>query len=449
MLVITILGAPVMTARERVHRLFDQTSGLVVPTVFSLAQDAEGFIWIGTAGGLVRYDGDQMRPWAKDVINRDVFTLLASPTGEVFVAEGTGTLYRITASSVELVTGPEGKPFRDVWSGSIDGLGRLWVVTAEREVHYRERDLTWRRYDLNAFPGERVNVVEPGKDDRIYILTNKAVWLMRGGESPKKLLDVVRPRNVVEHPDGSLFILAWQVDGEIIELRDGRAVNRVSVPARPIDMTLRGGVVWGSFSHYLVALRSDEPPDMIGPESDLPSGGPLLVDHEGSLWVGTFGGLIQYPEPETTIWSQKDGLSGSHTRTLAQTEEGIWVGIWGHLGRISREANEWRVYNEKLDSLPCIDQNGELFIGAPPGGVMQRRDGRFVKYSSLPASDARLHSCTRARDGTLLFTTGRGIFAAQPDRSAPKLLSTPSGEDGQPGGIHRILEDGQRLWAAT
>jgi ligand-binding sensor domain-containing protein len=63
--VIVVLGATKSSARERVQRRFDQTSGLVVSTVFSLAQDAEGFIWIGTAGGLVRYDGDQMRTWAK------------------------------------------------------------------------------------------------------------------------------------------------------------------------------------------------------------------------------------------------------------------------------------------------------------------------------------------------------------------------------------------------
>src|SRR5688572_9021588 len=78
-LVIVLLGATNSSARQRVERLFDQTSGLSVSAVFSLAQDAEGFIWIGTAGGLVRYDGDQMRPWAKEVINRDVFTVIASP----------------------------------------------------------------------------------------------------------------------------------------------------------------------------------------------------------------------------------------------------------------------------------------------------------------------------------------------------------------------------------
>lgn len=39
-------------------------------------------------------------------------------------------------------------------------------------------------------------------------------------------------------------------------------------------------------------LPTGEPPDVIGPEHDLPSGGPLLVDHEGGLWLGTFAGLI-------------------------------------------------------------------------------------------------------------------------------------------------------------
>ena len=441
-------STPPFFARERVQRRFNQTNGLTVSTVFSLAQDAEGFIWIGTAGGLVRYDGNQMRPWAKDIINRDVFTLVASPNGEVFVAEGRGTLYRVTSNSVELVPGPDGKSIDELWSASTDNQGRLWVVGRNRDVHYQETDKTWRRFDTTALADERVTKINFGARNRVYILTNKAVWLTEGEREPKKILDVMRPRSVIEHPGGSLFILAWQIDGEVIELRDGKTIGRVKLPSRAIDMTLRGDVIWASFSHYLVALRGDEPPDLVGSETDLPSSGPLLVDHEGSLWIGTFSGLIQYPEPETTIWNKKDGLSSSHTRTLAKTEEGIWVGIWGDLSRVSREGNQWRVYNEKIGGLPCIDERGSLFTSSMDRGVMERERGRFLNYSSLPDGGGSLYSCSRASDGTLLGTTAFGLFRLKKD-APPQRLSSPVAEDGKPVAIVRVFEDGVRLWAGT
>jgi signal transduction histidine kinase/ligand-binding sensor domain-containing protein len=450
-LVIALLGDINSSARERVQRRFDQTSGLLVSTVFSLAQDAEGFIWIGTAGGLVRYDGDQMRPWAKEVINRDVFTLIASRAGEVLVAEGGGMLYRVTVEGVEPLPGPGAKPLTEVYFATFDTAGRPWVVTEAGALHFRRSQNSWESFDVERyFPGEHIRRVRSAANDHVYILTNKAVWHARVGESPRKLLEIMRPVDVVEHPDGSLFVLAWQINGELVQIgRDGNAVNRVTLLARPIDLVLRGQVLWASFDRYLVSLRGDEPPDIIGPEDDLPSGGPLLVDHEGSLWLGTFSGLIQYPEPETTIWNSKDGLSTSHTRVLARTDEGIWVGTWGGLGRVAREGNVWRVYNEKIFTLPCVDNRGVLLVNTRDE-LLERRNGRFVKHSPPLPDGAGINGCAHTSDGRLLLTSGSGIFRDSSEGKPPEAVTSPLGEGGQRVGVACVLEDsGHRLWAAT
>lgn len=78
----------------------------------------------------MRYDGAQMRVWAKDRINRDVSTLSVSKDGAIVVAEGSGTLHQVTADGVELVTGPNGDPIADTRDATFDDAGRLWVVTA-------------------------------------------------------------------------------------------------------------------------------------------------------------------------------------------------------------------------------------------------------------------------------------------------------------------------------
>lgn len=183
LLMLLMLAGNVSQATERVQRRFDSTTGLTVSTIFSLAQDAEGFIWIGTAGGVVRYDGNQLRPWAKDIINRDVFTLATSTAGEVLVAEGTGTLYRVTTNGVEPVLGPEGKTFDKTDYATFDGSNRLWVVSLGGIVHVREGENTWRLLDTaTSFPGERVHRVVPASGDRVYFLTGKAVWESRAGD---------------------------------------------------------------------------------------------------------------------------------------------------------------------------------------------------------------------------------------------------------------------------
>jgi hypothetical protein len=76
----------------------------------------------------------------------------------------------------------------------------------------------------------------------VYFLTGKAVWESRGAHPPTKLLTVQRPLRILEHPNGSIFVLAWQIDGEVNELRGGRSIKRVAMPGRPADMTVRD--VW-------------------------------------------------------------------------------------------------------------------------------------------------------------------------------------------------------------
>lgn len=447
-----VAACPGARARERVERRYDQSSGLAVATVFGLAQDAEGFIWIGTAGGLVRFDGAQMRPWAKEVINRGVFHLLAGPGGEVLAVEGGGTLYRVTAGGVEALPGPGGAPFIEARDAAFDGAGRLWVVSGGGALHSRGADGAWQPYTpAGDFAGERVRRVRPASDEQIYILTEKAVWRARAAESPRRIFEVWRPMDVVERPAGSLFVLAWPKEGEVIELRrDGSAAKRVALRARPIDLALRGRVVWASFDRYLVALRGDEPPEVIGPEDDLPSGGPLLVDHEGSLWLGTFSGLIQYPEPETIIWGEKDGLPGAHTRGLAETEEGIWVVTWQGLGRLVRERNAWRARDEQVKAfLPCVDNRGALIAHSASNVLFERRGGRFVARASLPAGTG-IDSCAQASDGAVLLATYRGIFRAQADGRPASTVASPPGEGGRSAGVFRLFEDRERrLWAAT
>jgi ligand-binding sensor domain-containing protein/anti-sigma regulatory factor (Ser/Thr protein kinase) len=199
----------------------------------------------------------------------------------------------------------------------------------------------------------------------------------------------------------------------------------------------------------LIALRPDEPAEEIGPHDGLPGGGPLLVDREQSLWLGTFSGLIQYPEPETTIWNQKDGLPSAHLRALAQTHEGIWLFAWQGVGRIKREQNAWRVFDEKmLLSRPCTDNLDMLIVDRYPDGLLERRGERFIDVPNLPTG-AGLYGCTRAHDGSLFFATTSGVLRRQKEQTTFEETSSPLLGMSR-AAVFGIFEDSQqRVWAST
>ncbi|HKR61597.1 MAG TPA: two-component regulator propeller domain-containing protein [Pyrinomonadaceae bacterium] len=447
-LITLILCSSRYFATERLQRTFGPSSGLIVSTIFSLAQDTEGFIWIGTAGGLVRYDGDQMRPWAKNVINRDVTTLSVSKTGSIVVAEGSGTLYEVTADSVRIVPGPDGNPITDTRDAAFDDAGRLWVLTYSHILSFRDAKGEWNSIGAETFPGQRVHRIRAASDHRMFVFTNKTLWRMKAGEKPERVLEVPVPFDVVEHPSGSLFVLTWAEKVEVLEVHNGQATSRYQAKHRPIDLALRGNVVWLSTSHTLTALREGQPPDEIGPEHDLPSGGPLLVDHEGSLWLGTFAGLIQYPEPETIVWNHKDGMPSSHTRSLAQTNEGVWVATWGGLARMVREQNVWQVRDEKTQSSrPCVISGETLLFTSRDALVMRRRDGS----SKLGLPDGvGAHTCAPASLGGAWLATAHGLFRYDENNLTTEVVPSPLLKNGKRTGVLYVFEDRQqRLWAAT
>jgi signal transduction histidine kinase/streptogramin lyase len=390
-----------------------------------------------------------MRPWAKDIINRDVTTLSANKTGAVVVAQGTGTLYQVTADSVLAVPGPDSNLITDTRDAVFDGAGNLWVVTASGKLLVREGQGRWSTIAVaETFLGERVHRVRATTEDGVFVLSNRALWKYHVGGKPERILEVAVPFDVVEHPSGSLFVLTWAKEVEVLEVRDGQITPRYKLKHRPIDLAIRGDVVWVSSSHTLTALRGGQPPDVIGPEHDLPSGGPLLVDHEGSLWLGTFAGLIQYPEPETIVWNHKDGMPTSHTRSLAETEDGVWVATWGGLVRMVREQNVWHVRDEKTQSSrPCVIQGNTLLFSSADALILRRPS----RSSKLPLPEGvGVHICAPASDGGVWLATAHGLFRHHDETLTTEKLPSPLLQNGNRDGVFHVFEDHQgRLWLLT
>lgn len=439
-----ILHASATLGKERVEKRFDETGGLTVSTVYTLTQDEAGFLWIGTTGGLVRFDGLEMRPWARD-FSRVINFLLAGSGGEVLILDEAGMLSQIGADGVQPFLGPDGKPLNKARSICFsDDRSNLWVAAGGALLN-RGADHSWRVAKIDALAGEELRRVKGAPDDGAFLVTDKGIWRTGADQSLRKILDVANAFDVVSGADGALYVLTWPNKGEIIEAREGRTKLLLSLKARPIGLALRGRVLWASFDRYLVAIRPNEPPEILGPDSNLPSGGPLLVDREGSLWMGTFRGLIQYPEPETVAFSDRDGLPSAHTRFLTKTDDGIWVSTWQGLGRLKREGGGWKASDEAINHIGpmCLDSLGALWVHGFDGDTMRFSEGRFSKLPLPPFK--YLAGCAPAEGGWMWLATERGLLLSNPDQRS-RFVGAPPGLTE----LRSVFQDGQgRLWVSS
>lgn len=83
-------------AQERLVRRFATDEGLGAPAVSSLAQDSSNALWVGTKGGLYRFDGAVFRRWAPDQVAGPVARVAAAADGRVAAQTQDGAVFAVT-----------------------------------------------------------------------------------------------------------------------------------------------------------------------------------------------------------------------------------------------------------------------------------------------------------------------------------------------------------------
>jgi len=441
-----------VTGEERAQRRHDQIGGSTTASIFSAAQDADGFVWVGIeGGGLARFDGREFRRWAPDKITTHIY--FARGAGEELVlivepdagSQAGNALCRIVGDGVEQITGPGGQPWRGVRDAAYDDRHRLWVASSN-EVFCRVDREEWARLTIGLLPGDRVRRLAANRLGGVFIVTSSGILSVDREGVVSSIVRTSRVADVIDRGDGSIFYAEMKpTGGGIFELRDGRPRELVFLEARFNHFMLRGRTAWAVFDSGMVALRAGEQPELLGPAEGVP-GGAAFVDREGSLWAGTAQGLVQIPEPETVMWSQTDGLPISSARYLVKTEEGVWIATWGGLCRLTLVNGKWKVVvDEKLEHKwpMMVDGAGRLW-GKHRDAFLQRVGGRFKKYPVM--GSGIIHSFARASDGTLWIGTDGGLFKTNADESAPILYKKPSGVES----VDQVLEDSRgELWVTS
>src|SRR5689334_13741000 len=126
-LALIFVGIPAR-ASERLIRHFDHDHGLPASEVSSFDQDRQGFLWLGTSGGLVRWDGREMRRVLSEALTgRDIH--VAAHDGGVLAAGSLGIYDLPDGGTPRQLTDAHGAPITRVWAVRVDARGRFWVLT--------------------------------------------------------------------------------------------------------------------------------------------------------------------------------------------------------------------------------------------------------------------------------------------------------------------------------
>lgn len=478
-------GARDAHAQRLAVRTYTTADGLAGDDIRALHQDSRGFLWIGTATGLSRFDGGEFRNYgtADGLPHPSINAILQDREGALWIATS-GGLARIRPGEPRFTTVPLGDR----------GPGRVRLLHQARDGRIWTSDGT--RLMVLSPNGTRVNV-----EDVPMTLP-----------SPPPVDTLWEFESIAEDRDGCLWIgttwglLQRRLDGRTTRWRvrptsrDDR-IYHLSIDANRLWITHWGinhrrGVNWGLYVLDLAGAEAgiSQPlhefarpvagsaiAGLAGPSgvSYVTAGGPLgnarlhgaFPSRDGSLWFGTENGIVRLDAAGVRRYGAENGL-GFPIRVVAEDREGnLWLGgrasglsrleAVGLVSYTSREGFGARGVTAIIEDRAghvCasgITADGARWFGALAGD-------RFSSF--LPRGTANLeywswgwrHVMLQDRTGEWWVATGSGLFRYPAADSCLALARLPpKAVYGRADGlsndeIFRIFEDSRGdIWVTT
>jgi ligand-binding sensor domain-containing protein/signal transduction histidine kinase len=365
-------------------------NGLPQNTVQALVQTRQGFVWLGTEVGLVRFDGNSFtvfdRNSSPSLPGNDIRCLLETHDGALWIGSSEG-LARWKDGAVTAFTTRDGLPGNGIRTLAERSNGELWVGTDSGSAH-----LSGERFV--GLADQSAN--EPDENQFAAMLANGTKATAGKGTVQ------IEPAN-----------------GPLINLSVGKELPGSKIQALFSD---REGSLWigtnGGLARWVAGKVQLLPvTDPLASASVLA----LMEDHEGNLWVGTeTGGLHILRDQRFHTTGSRDGLSSDSTTTVVEDAAGtLWVGTSGvglnALHRNGAGTNTVKTYSVQNGLLSDVvlslaaAPNGDLWVGTPDG--LNRIHGStvtsFTSADGLP--DDFIRSLLADADGSLWIGTRRGL----------------------------------------
>ena len=381
-------------------------NGLPADLITGITQTKDGYLWLGTQKGLVRFDGLEYQLFNVALPqgqSQEIRSVAKSREGGLwlFISRGNFGYYdgqkfspiddeRWAGTSTESTTILE-TPDGAVWTGSSFGLVR-WAKGKPRDTFF---DGTYWNHILSFGEGSR---------DRVWIGTVEA------------------------------GLMYWE-DGRLVPFPDA-SLKKDNIFAVAEDLQ---GRIWVGTGNSLRCYDSNfQPVPLPAFFNEVRT---LLVDRQGAVWVGTPGaGLARFQNGGFTWLRKTDGLVSDAITSLYEDSEGsLWVGTQNGLSQITDVKFPIYTAEEGLPSSSVVSvagaRNGGLWITTDKG--LARLDGgkvtNFTNNPSFPqdwfkrvfeASNGDLY-LTDSQKRVLVVSNGR-VVAACPNPSWPTAMAEDS-----------------------
>ena len=367
---------PARSIAQYIHTKWTLADG-APGNILAIVQSTDGYLWLGTASGLYRFDGitfERIPPIEGDSPRSDQVTaLFAAPSGDIWVGYFWGGIAIFRDGKLHDFN--HGPPQGTVISFAQDADGGIWVAT-EGVIPTglsRYANGKWQSFGAESgIPQEEFRGILPTKDGAVWLATQTRTLVLRRGSARFD-------------PPSNLSSARGQA-----ELPFDNAGFATDLRGRPWVSDCRGLHLLGDEQQSAgtegasASTRPCASPDSV-PKT-------ILFDRDGSVWEARqSGGILRIRDPSATtiaaaassagsadIFGVSDGLSSDSTKAIFEDREGdIWVGTSGGLDR-------FRAANIVTELGIRTQANGKYTAMRGAGGAIVIADDQNAEWEEKP-----------------------------------------------------------------
>ena len=443
--VLVVFGAPSRAFDIRDVRAeytvtsWTEKDGMPSSYVRAIAQDKDGYLWLATYSGLLKFDGQRFvaRPMSDGVAlpSDDLSALLIARDGTLWIGGVVGGVTHVNGGRTSSYrSSPDGLFDGYVFALAEDDRGTIWAAAQGGLARFD--GAAWQGVGPErGLPRRPALSLHHDSQGTLWVGTSVGLYLSRPPyEHFEAVSSLSHPiEDIVQGPDGEIAVTDPASLFRLLTRQGSPTVDspRMAVHGTRLLHDRRGDLWVGTRGHGIARVKDAAQRGHAGPIEHLThtdglssdSVLALFEDREGNVWVGTPFGLNRLSHNSVIPVPMPNGVAGQ-VRAVTSAPDGVWAATaetllhFSHKGETLHEASGMAAAT--INALYHDRQQKILWISTDRG-VVRYADGRFSAFT-LPDGTAltRVRSITTDTQGRLWLCDGdRGVF-----RSRDSTLST-------------------------
>jgi ligand-binding sensor domain-containing protein/signal transduction histidine kinase/DNA-binding response OmpR family regulator len=449
---------------------WNMQGGLPANSIFALQQTRDGYLWIGSQDGLVRFDGHHFEIYNEKntpQLNCNVIrALYEDRSGTLWIGTTSGGLTRYREGEFYTYSVTKYKALNRISAINEDRWGNLWIGSFTRGLTFLSAGKFNTYTTDQGLPSNRVWSIHKDKNGDLWVsATAEIVKIVKPGIFQNYATQDLLPYNKTVCLNEEVKKELWIGTGDrgLFRLKNSTFTaygTEAGIPHLTIICLYKDerknlwiGTDGGGLTRMSKGLLSTMPVN-----GGLASGFVYSIceDREGSLWVGTLdGGLHQLRDSIFTTYTTTEGLAHNYVDCIYEDRAGcLWFGTKGGLSRLDLKTQTLTtvlttrqgLINNFIQCL-CQDSSGHLWIGTW-GGLHRFKDGKLTLLAKKQGlSDNRVFCLEKDRQGNTWVGTENGLNRLDKDGT----LTVFTRNEGLSSNLIQVIHEDRKgtLWIGT